>query len=101
MDPSGLRLLLGVVTNEVHIRLGWLCQVFHFFFLGVSIDALDRIVFMVGYITTTIIIALVFCARDIFRHCFLLFDGCVGVGFNFYFSRLGFAGRNIYVCVAV
>ena len=36
---------------EVHVRLG--C-------VGVSTDALDRISFRVGYIITTIIIALVF-----------------------------------------
>ena len=35
-------------------------------FLG--IDALDRISFRVGYIITTIIISLVFCAPAIFRH---------------------------------
>ena len=40
-----------MVTIEVHVRLG--C-------LGVSIDALDRISFRVGYIITTTIIALVF-----------------------------------------
>ena len=33
---------------------------FSLFFLGVSIDALDGISFRVGYIITTIIIALVF-----------------------------------------
>ena len=66
---SGLT-LLGVVTIEVHVRLG--C-------LGVSNDALDRISFRVGYIITTI------CARAIFRHCFLFFYGCMGVGFNFSF----------------
>ena len=33
-----------------------------------GIDALDRISFRVGYIITTIIIALVFCAPAIFRH---------------------------------
>ena len=52
---------MGVVTIEVHVRLGGcLCHVFHLFFLGVSIDALDRISFRVGFIITTNIIALGF-----------------------------------------
>ena len=58
---------------------------FQFVFLGVSIDALDRISFRVGYIITTIIIALVFVRGLFFRHCFLLFYGCMDVGFNFSF----------------
>ena len=60
-DLSGLA-LLGVVTIEVHVRLGCLRHVFYFLFLGVGIDALDRISYRVGYIIfiTTIIIALDF-----------------------------------------
>ena len=54
-----------MVTIEVHVRLGCLCKVFHICFLGVSIDALDRISFRVGCIMTTIIVALVF-VRGIF-----------------------------------
>ena len=62
-DPGGMT-LLGVVTIEVHVRLGCLCQVFQFF-LGVSIYALDRISFRVGCIITTILIALFF-VRELF-----------------------------------
>ena len=69
-DPSE-RTLLGVVTIEVHVRLGCLCEVLHFC-LGVSIDALDRISFMVGYIITTTIIALVF-VRGLFLGFFFFF----------------------------
>ena len=54
---------------------------YSFFFLGVSIDALDRISFWVGYIITTIIIALVFVRGLFFRQSFLLFYGCMDVGF--------------------
>ena len=54
---------------------------YSFFFLGVSIDALDRISFRVGYIITTIIIALVFVRGLFFRQSFLLFYGCIDVGF--------------------
>ena len=69
-DPSGMT-LLGVVTIEVHVRLGCLCQVFHFF-LGVSIDALDRISFRVGCIITTILISLFF-VRELFYALFFAF----------------------------
>ena len=55
---------------------------FSFFFLGVSIDALDRISFRVGYIIVTVVIALVFVRGLFFRHCFLPFYGCMDVGFN-------------------
>ena len=49
VDSSGLA-LLGVVTIEVHVRFGCLYQYFHFFFfLGVSIHALDRIAFRLYY----------------------------------------------------
>ena len=65
------RTLLGVGTIEVHVRLECLCQVLHFC-LGVSIDALDRISFMVGYIITTTIIALVF-VRGLFLGFFSAF----------------------------
>ena len=61
-DPSGMT-LLGVVTIEVHVRLGCLCQVFQF--LGVSIYALDRISFRDGCSITTILIALFF-VRELF-----------------------------------
>ena len=63
-----------MVKIEVHVRSGCTCQFFFsVFFLGVSIDALDGISF-----------------RDfvrvlLFRHCFLLFYGCMDVGFNFGF----------------
>ena len=80
-----------MVTIEVHVRLGCLCQVFHFFLLGVSIDALDRISYRVGYIITA---STVFkeksdcdgflCAAT-FRRSFLLCYVCMGVGFNFSF----------------
>ena len=50
VDPSGLT-LPGVVTIEVHVRLGCRYQVIHFsFFVGVNTDALDRIAFRVGVI---------------------------------------------------
>ena len=48
-----------MVTIEVHVRLG--C-------LGVSIDALDRISFRVGYIITTTIIV-----RGLFLDIFFCF----------------------------
>ena len=67
-----------MVTVEVHVRLGCLCQVFHYFFLG--IDALDRISFRVSYIITTIITALVF-ARGLF----------LGVDFCFFMGAWMFA----------
>ena len=72
-DPSGLT-LLGMVTIEVHVRLGCLSKVFHICFLGVSIDAFDRISFRVGYIITTIVVALVF-VRGLF----------LGIVFCFFF----------------
>ena len=62
-----------MVTIEVRVRLECLCQVFQFFFLGVSIDAFDRISFKVGYSITIVIIALVF-VRGLFLgivFCFL------------------------------
>ena len=63
-----------MVKIEVHVRSGCTCQVFFtVFFLGVSIDALDRISSRVGYIITTVVIALVFVRGLFFRHCFLLF----------------------------
>ena len=65
--------LLGVGMIEVHVRLG--C-------VGVSIDALDRISFRVGYIITIIIIALVL---------------CVGVGFSFSFV----VWASIFSCTTV
>ena len=50
VDPSGLT-LLGVVTIEVHVRLGCRYQIIQiFFFVGVNTDALDRIAFRVGVI---------------------------------------------------
>ena len=58
------------------------------FFLGVSIDALDKTSFKVGYIIIPNIIALVFCARAIFSRYFLLFYGFMGVGLNFSFLAL-------------
>ena len=70
---------------------------YSFFFLGVSIDALDGISFRVGYIITTIIIALVFVRGLFFRHCFLLFYGCMDVGFNFSFVDWA----SIFSCTTV
>ena len=50
-----------MVTIEVHVfGKGVYARYFICFFLGVSIDALDRISFRVGYIITPNIIALVF-----------------------------------------
>ena len=87
-----------MVTIEVHVRLGCLCQVFHICFLGVSIDALDRIPFRVDYIMTTTVVALVFCARAIFRHCFwLFFNGCMGVSLKFSFV----VWASIFSCTTV
>ena len=48
---------------------------FSFFFLGVSIDALDRISFRVGYIITRTIVALVSCAGYFLALFFFLFMG--------------------------
>ena len=59
-----------MVTIEVHVRLG--C-------LGVSIDALDRISFRVGYF------ALVFVRGLFLDIVFCFFYGCMGVSFNFSF----------------
>ena len=53
--------LLGVVTIEVHVfGKGVYARYFICFFLGVSIDAFDRISFGVGHIITTGTSALVF-----------------------------------------
>ena len=75
-----------MVTIEVHVRLG--C-------LGVSIDALDRISIRVGYIITTIIIALVFVRGLFLDIVFCFFYGCMGLGFNFSFV----AWASIFVAV--
>ena len=49
VDSSGLA-LMGVVTIEVHVRFGCFTNNFiFFFFLGVSIHALDRIAFTLYY----------------------------------------------------
>ena len=72
-----------MVTIEVHVRLG--C-------LGVSIDALDRISFRVGYI-----IALGF-VRGLFLDIFFcFFYGCMGVSFNFSFV----VWASIFSCTTV
>ena len=77
-----------MVTIEVHVRLG--C-------LGVSIDALDRISFRVGYIITTIIIALGFVRGLFLDIVFCFFYGCMGLGFNFSFV----VWASIFSCTTV
>ena len=59
---------------------------YSFFFLGVSIDALDRISSSVGFVRGLF-----------FRHCFLLFYGCMDVGFNFSFVDWA----SIFSCTTV
>ena len=59
-------------------------SVFYFIF-GVSINALYRVSFRVGYIITTIIIALVFVQWLFLGIVLFYFYGCMGVGFDFSF----------------
>ena len=55
--------LSGQTSNSLDREID---KYFKKFFLG--IDALDSISFRVGYIITTIIIALLFCAPAVFGH---------------------------------
>ena len=75
---------LGVVTIDVHVRLGAYARYFKVDFLGVGIVALYRISFRVGYIITTVIIALFLCV-GYFQALFLVFYGCMIFGINFSF----------------